>query len=489
MKALYGREISSCKHFIYNFFMFVAANYVSVDKSVAKLMEKYIDKGSLQTTINSVQNLDPRLKPAAYKRLFEKITEKNHNEEPEILLLQKKIGMLEEQGTAVLDETKKQVDADCRLIISRIVKEIKQKENYPISIYIANSIDRALLDDNMATIVHKFYNGTSKTTLLLIQCFMKLPNIPNKCSMIDALLKELEKSKLLESKSAMHLWACAQFMQEESKCPDQEEISENICTEAIEKLSLNKKHFFRHYRKYVKNSDKQKIADLHDKNPCLQSIVRRFVSFYYNGDVDRTQNMLAAANAIPDLVSVGRILSQLREEMAKSGQLNSFEAFRILHIGKRKMNSSAFKSLPLAEKDMFKQLKEKAAASFQDLLILCDISEFSLVNTLKGNPLFFTIGTNDNAAVGCWAPRQESDDHQLWKIVIDEETSLLSIRPKTETDGELGVKQDGTLGIVETFRCWKINAVDGDDHHVVLYTDEGDYHFFFQCISALYFRY
>jgi len=454
--------------------LFVAANSFSVDKSVTELMEKYIDKESLQTTIDSVQNLDPRSKPAAYKQLFEKISEKNHNEELEMLLLQKKIGMLEKQGiVALLDETKKQVDADCRLIISRIVKEIKQKENYPISIFIANSIDSELLDDNMASIVQEFYNGTSKNTLLLIQYFMKLPNIPNKCSMIDALLKELEKNKLLESKSAMHLFACAQFIQEGSKrWFDQEESSENICADAIEKLSLNKKHFFRHYRKYVKNSDKQKIADLHDKNPCLQSMVRNFVSFYYNGDVDRTQNMLAAANAIPDLVSVGRILSQLREKMAKSGQLDSFEAFRILHIGKRKMISSDFKSLPLAEKKTFERLKEGAAASFQDLLILCDISEFPLVNTLKGDSLFFTIGTSDNAAVGSWAPQQECDDHQLWKIVVDEETSLLSIRPKTETDGELGVK-DGTLGIIERFSCWRIKAVDGDDHHVKIFTDKG----------------
>jgi hypothetical protein len=70
---------------------------------------------------------------------------------------------------------------------------------------------------------------------------------------------------------------------------------------------LNKEHFFQHNKKYVDDPDKQKIRDLHDSDLQLCSIMRDFVSFNYNGEVDRKQNLLAAANAILGFVTVGRI--------------------------------------------------------------------------------------------------------------------------------------------------------------------------------------
>jgi hypothetical protein len=216
-------------------------------EEMLKLVYVGAETKNLEKAIDFVKIFDSCHQSGAYKALYEDIKFKNHTEEPEMLLLQRNIRQLEEPGS-ILEGTKEQVDEDCRKLISRIVKGIKEKD-YSISIYVADELDSALLNDNMATIVQEFSTGSLENTLLLIQYSWGLPYIPNSCFLIDALLKELEKRELLDSMQAMHLWAHAKYTKEET--PNWAKVAasaKKLCTDAIEKLALNKK-FFRHYQK------------------------------------------------------------------------------------------------------------------------------------------------------------------------------------------------------------------------------------------------
>jgi hypothetical protein len=166
----------------------------------------------------------------------------------------------------LVDTIKTHVNADCRKIISRIVKEIKEKDQ-SLSIYVAKELDIALLNDNIGKIVQEFFKGTTiQDFLLLIQYSLRLPYMSNQCFLIDAVLKELEKRKLLESVQAMHIWAHAMYQKKEQSVGSSQLIlasTQKLCTDAIEKLSLNKEKFFGHYQIYVEDANKQKIKDLH----------------------------------------------------------------------------------------------------------------------------------------------------------------------------------------------------------------------------------
>jgi hypothetical protein len=80
-------------------------------------------------------------------------------------------------------------------------------------------------------------------------------------------------------------------------------IPQTFCNDAIEKLSVNKTQFLEKYQTLVDDSDKTKIHHFHYGNLHLVGIVRDFVSFYYNGEVGWTKNLLDAANASPILIS------------------------------------------------------------------------------------------------------------------------------------------------------------------------------------------
>jgi hypothetical protein len=432
------------------------------DLSVAKEILKYINAGSgsdyLKESIDFVQHFDHRLQADAFKEIYKIIKLKDQTADPEMLLLQRKIKGLKGPGSA-MDEIKKQVDDDCRMIISRIVKGIVEKD-YSISIYVEKELD--LLDENMATIVQEFSTGSLENTLLLIQYSIKLPYIENSCFLIDALLKELEKRELLDSMQAMHLWAHAKrTKEEEPNWPFEAASVRKLCTDALEKLSLNKEKFFQYYQEYVGDSDKQKIRDLHLSNLHLKSIVRDFVSFYYNGEVGRTQNLLAAANAITKYLTVGRILSQLHEEMAKSDQLKSFEAFRLFNEVKRFMSFiSNFNSLRPDTKKPFEDLKEKAPAWVRQLLWPGGRLRFIITNKFTKNHL---IASEDK--VFKWTNGAECG----WRVSVDPETSLLSF--SLSSGLKLGLENKEAI-VSALGSQFMISADDG--LHITLHNNKGN---------------
>jgi hypothetical protein len=237
-------------------------------EEMLKLVYIGTDADNLKKAINFVQIFDCRHHAKAYNALYEDVKFKEHTDQPEMLLLQKKFNQigLPVISTVLVDTIKTQVNADCRKIISRIVKEIKEKDQ-SLSIYVAKELDIALLNDNIGKIVQEFFKGTTiQDFLLLIQYSLRLPYMSNQCFLIDAVLKELEKRKLLESVQAMHIWAHAMYQKKEQSVGSSQLIlasTQKLCTDAIEKLSLNKEKFFGHYQIYVEDANKQKIKDLH----------------------------------------------------------------------------------------------------------------------------------------------------------------------------------------------------------------------------------
>jgi hypothetical protein len=422
-------------------------------EEMLKLVYVGTDTKNLKKAINFVKIFDFCHQAKAFSALYEDVKFKKHTEEPEILLLQKKIRKLYEPTTDA-NETKEQVDAHCRKIISRIVKGIEEK-NYSMSIYVAKELDVALLNENMTKIVREFYNGTSKNTLLLIQYSRRLPYIENQCFLIDALLKELENSKLLDSESSMYLWALAKSVKGAG-------VYQKLCADATEKLAVNKMHFFGHYQRYVENSDKQKIRYLHISNTHLESLVRDFVSFYYNGEVGRTQNLLAAANAMPHFDALKRVLSQLHEEMAKSDQLNSFEALRLFNVVKHHMSDNFFNIANPDWKISLNQLKEKAPACVCQLLWPGKTTEFQLVNK------FFNAALGvqeENNSIYCFS-LGDKRSKQTWKITVDRWTTLLTLTHE-QKKLNLGAGNESSPCLVLFREQWMAKAVD--EHHLKIF--------------------
>jgi hypothetical protein len=438
-------------------------------EEMLKLVYVGTDTKNLKKAINFVQIFDSCHRAQAFNALYDDIKFKNHTKEPEMLLLQKKIRQFTEPGT-VLVQIMKQVDADCNKIISRIVKGIKQKD-YSISIYIANKLDNSLMDDNIGTIVQDFFTGTLDNFLLLIeyQYSLALPNNSNQCFMINALLKELEKRKLMDSQQGMHLWAHSKRLYEEmgSPRPSARYYMHQLCAGAIEKLSVNKEKFFGHYQRYVENPNKRLIRDLHKIDRHLCSIVDEFVSFYYNGDVGRAQNLLTTANAGLNYITTGRILSQLHEEMSKNNKLNSHEAFASFIIVKRYMDFSNFNSLDAKTKKPFEQLKDKAPACVRQLLWPKTTTEFQVVNKFFDATLSVQ---EDNNNVVCF-DSADKRSNQTWKITIHETTSLLTLTHKQQSL-QLGTGSNFSTCLAKTGVDWMVKAVD-EQHFKIFFHAAG----------------
>jgi hypothetical protein len=373
------------------------------------------------------------------------------------------ISQLKKPGT-ILDGIMRHVDSACRKIIRRIVEGIKEKD-YSISIYVTKQLEVAVLTDNIGRIVQEFSSASLENTPLLIEYASRVLNISDVCFFIDAFLKELEKRQLLDSNAGMHLWAYAKFIKEEqANWPNVASSSQNLCTDAIEKLSVNREKFFRHYQIYVEDPDKQKIKDLHQSSPHLLVIVRDFVLFYYNVDLARTQNLLAAANAIVDHVVVSRILSQLHEQIVNNYQQKSFEAFRLFNEVNRCMNLSTFNSSKHYVKKAFEQLKEKAPLSVRQLLWHEGSTHLLLVNKFYNASLGVQ---EDNNSVVCFDSADDRYNNQTWTVAIDEVTSLLTLTHEQKKLQLMGQGNESTVRLAEAGEKWMVKAVD--EHHLKIF--------------------
>jgi hypothetical protein len=414
---------------------------------------------NLTAAIIQVEKFEESSRTQAYEKLYNHVQK---NEEPAMLLLQKKIGQLK---IPVLNNVKEQVGENCRKIISNIVKGIKEKD-YSLSLRVENTLENALLGENMMAIVQELSPDTLEKTLLLIEYSMKLPTISTKFFLIDAFLKELEKRQLLNSEFSMHLWAHTQYIREANgnspfgACTKSQELFDNAF-HTLSKIN-DKDQFYQHYKKYVMNSDKKKIKEMHNRNSHLLKLVCGFVSSLYKQDAGIAQNLLTSANAITEYDAVGRILSQLHEEMAKSGQLNSFEGFRLFYIVHCKMNRTDFHSKSEEIKGTFEKLQENSPACLRQLF------------RTEGNfsPIFNKV--HNNATLGIKRGKKNivcfDSEHKRanwgWKITIDQETALLTLTSEKKLM-ELGIEKNKPyLTPVGKSNKWMVKPVNEDSFKI-----------------------
>jgi hypothetical protein len=420
----------------------------------------------LQYAIGFTRRVNARFQPEVYKALYENIKLHNLTIESEMLLLQRNLRQEQDPG-ALLADVKNQIDEDCRLIIRRIVKEVETNDN-SISTYIVDSIECALLNANMKNIIEGFYDGTIERILLLFQYSTRLP-IQTKCFLIDALLKVFEKQQSLESLQAMYLWAYAKNVLEEEQSWSQVAASDqNLCTDAIDKLSSNKHKFFQNFQKFILFPDKHKICDMHSIPWESTSIVRDFVSFYYNGDVERTKNLLTAAIENKLSYTAGRILRQLYEELKISTQLKSFEAFRLFNAVKISMSCSNFNSQTDNMRLPYEQLKEMAPEWVRQLLWQDNISQFQILSKRKIGLQLFAVEKDKYQLK--WKPAEETHAEGGWWVKVDPETSLVTFSLPCGLN--LGLEK-GKANLGYSKYQFMIRGAADDDLHFQMFSLEG----------------
>jgi hypothetical protein len=417
------------------------------------------DANNLKLTLQYVENIEFNIRAQAYKKLYNHIKIRQHTTRPAMLLLQRKI---QNWPGTVLDEVKNEVDDNCKRIIERIAIGIETRD-YSISNNIA-TIDSTLLDDNMLNIVREII--TVENALLPIQYSMQLP-ISNRCFLIGALVDEMFSLQMLESELAMQVWAHTKYtMEEESEWSSVALSSKKVCEDALKKLSTQKEKFFPKYQKYVEDPDKTKIKRLHTSNPHVLSIVRPFVSSYYNGDATRAQNLLTSANAIAEYDAVGHILHELHLALDKNNQKNSFEAFRLFHIVKCKKDSYDFQSQSQEIKQIFEQLSGETPPCLKRLFSSEGITQgFSFYNKFHKNATL-SIDKSGEKIVCFHLGHKRSIPK--WKITIDQQTSLMTLKNEA-WDLKLG-SNNGLLyaSLVEdNTSVWMVKSVS--DHTFKIY--------------------
>lgn len=394
---------------------------------------EYASVKQVQFAIKFTQLVRTELQPEVYKELYESIKLNEWTREPEMLLLQKNIGELlgrisfmdsDNLGLDqhILEDVKKQVDVDCKNIIIRLIKEIGANEN-SISKRIVDSVGRELLDENIQQIVSEFYSGTWYSTLMLFEYSLGLP-MSTKCFLVYALLNEFKRLNLLESIQAMYLYAFAKDLKRDNLDQVQLEV-QNVCNEVISTLSPFKNTYFQNFQDYFINNEKLNICESHSTHWESESLVKDFVSFYYNCEDKKVHKLIKAAKKSTRCIYAGRILMHLHNEMKKNGTTNSFQALTLFNAVKVTMSSSNFCSQSAEAKALFVSLKSNAPAWVRQLLWPDGSSRFKITN--KCCPGRYLCTSNDNKLV--W---KSINDGQVfneggWKMSVDKETSLLTI--------------------------------------------------------------
>jgi hypothetical protein len=350
----------------------------------------------LISIIKWVGQLDVPLQPRAYEALYEQFKVNNFTDQPEVLLLRKRVSDL---PAGVLENVRAQLDQDFQRIVGRIAEGVKNKY-YSLQKKI-NKMKKLrefhlIMNEVVTAVVGKFKCSPLDQTLLLFKYSEKLPTLGHSCYLIDAMLKMYESrmyvSLTCTDHYALHLYGHAKFVREEqANWKNVSNASQKLCTKVLDKLTNYKLKIFHLYQKHVEDHDKKNIQKLHQRNLHLRSILSEFVSWYYKkDDLSRVQNLLSAARAINRFEAIERILTQLQIEMHKCQQTNTFEAFRLFHEVKYYMSLDRFQSLDPELKSSFEQLKAKAPTCLRLLLWSeGDENQLQIVNKFFDSSLSF----------------------------------------------------------------------------------------------------
>lgn len=214
-----------------------------------------------------------------------------------------------------------------------------------------NKVDSVLLLIQYSAYSAKFLQRTDDNACLCI---------------IKELLKAFEENFLLDSEQALLLWAHVIFVMQQIQ-PESKELLK-LFESPLEKLSKIKIRLLALYQRYyVEAQDKQKLQDLHARNPdLLKIIVEKFVAYwYYNGELQRTKILLESVNCFNDRLSKYAVLGQLHVEMFRWQHLDTFEAFYL--YTQLKKNNLPLDYLPIP-KEQLRRFKPPACVL---LLLSC----------------------------------------------------------------------------------------------------------------------
>jgi hypothetical protein len=408
--------------------------------------------------------LEPQLRRRAYEALYEQMQIKGHTEQPQVLMLRRRVAIL--RPVSVL---KAQLDGHCQEIVLRVVQGIKDKD-YTLTRQIVELHDyvegELITNEIMAEVVAKFDVGILMETLLLIQYCEKLPAIGNCCVFIDTVLKSLEAKELMASEQALQIWATAKYVEEEEPhLKEEHKQFQKLCTKALDKLSKFKADYFQHYQSYVENKN---LKQLHRKNCFLRSIVPEFVTWYYKPeDLSRVQKLLVAVRAT-DFAVIQRTLTQLHCEMQKFEQINSSEAFFLFCKVKQNL---ALRSLTWEEPEMvdaFELLKSHAPKCLRLLLWPEEGSRLRVVNKFYDSPLWV-----QGEELFCFSGAEEEE--QVCTASVDPKTALTTFSFKSgDACWKLDAFDSDSVARVKLIGApWKLKAVD--EQHVKIFTNDGTF--------------
>jgi hypothetical protein len=427
----------------------------------------------LISIIKWVGQLDVQLQPRAYEALYEHFTFNKLTNQPEVLLLQKRVGDL---PAGVLKNVRAQLDQDFQAIVKKIVEEVKSEE-YSLQTNI-NKLDKSevevglILNEVATAVVGKFESFTLENTLLLIQYSRNLRTINSRCFLMDALLKKFKARRLLDSEQSLQLWAHAKYtVEEQPNWKNVPKATQKLCTDVLDKLKPYKFKFFRFYQNYVEEKDKQIIEKLHQKNWYLRSILSEFVTWYYKKeDLTRVQNLLSTAREINDFYANQRILTQLQIEMHKFQQTNTFECFRLFNMVKLYMAFDNFGTLKPELKTSYEELKGKAPSCLRLLLWPEENEEqLQLVNKFFDSPLCIQ---QDKIVCSSSSPEKEL----LFGTSVDRDTALTFFSFKSEAKccklDAAALEDTSDAKKPWSGTPWKLKPVD--ETHVKIFTDDGE---------------
>lgn len=241
---------------------------------------------TLKSAIEFVHHLQPpEVRGSAFSVLYDEVQRQKLTDDPEMLLLQKR--MLESSHSD--QSVRSRVTEDCERIVDRLVVGVAAGDAS-----LCVGISPEALNAAIPEVVRKAFGGGSlQETLQLVQFSTRLPLVSSSCCVVAALLDQLSARQLMRSEQALHLWAHAKYYADDATC---------------RVLQVNSDALLEHYRRYVEHPDRSAIQRLHRANWHLQSIVTDFLAFYFNGELKRSQHLLAAAKAVSKYLAIGRIL-------------------------------------------------------------------------------------------------------------------------------------------------------------------------------------
>jgi hypothetical protein len=349
----------------------------------------------------------------------------------------------------VPEECRTKLESDCRNIIDEIVKEIKEKK---YTYYHG-------LKYFIPTILSNFDISKVESFVLLFYYCQDLvySNYKQKVSfcIIDILLKQA----LLQDDSdlALHLYA---FVIKPTRYGSAA-ADRLIFKDALAELEKVKDRLLLQYQENVEH---HKLNEMLAINPFLASIVAEFVPWYYNGDLERTNFLFAAARDIFDQHGVTdredeSILHVLLTEMFNRKHLDTFEAFRVYNELLKRHKNKSYRKLCLVG-------KVGPCGEVADCIVLLHSPiELQVVNKMHKMPLCVHEGLAE-----CFKTQDFNENKLL--ASVDPDTALTTFQ--FQHFGHLDASEPG--GVVKVTKNnaitpWMIKPVG---HSLVkIYTKDG----------------